>query len=465
MHGRLHAGAAVPSPGPQHNPGGKGDETVLDLIEKTRDGVPLDRDEIRRLVAGIVDNTWPDYQLAAWLMAVVLRGLTDQETFELTGAMAFTDHQPEPLGLADKHSTGGVGDKTTLVLAPLLASLGVPIAKMSGRGLGHTGGTLDKLESIPGFRVELTTREIRRQVDKVGVAVVAQSEELAPADRRLYALRDVTGTVNNISLIASSIMAKKLAGGTPNLVLDVKLGSGAFMADADQARALAKMMVAIGSHYGRRVTALITSMQQPLGFAVGNAIEINEARDCLLGEGPSDLREEVLHLAAELLHLARGTNRQKALEMASDALADGRAWATFREWIAWQGGALESIESPLPLAPIRAEWRATAAGTVSALHTREVGHVALELGAGRHRLGDSVDPGVGLLCYAKIGQRINRRDVLGVVYARSEESAQRAVQCLANTVVWGDPPEPSALVIDRISSTQEETPSAPGVGE
>jgi pyrimidine-nucleoside phosphorylase len=216
---------------------------MLDLIEKTRDGVALSRDEVQRLVDGTVDRRWPDYQLAAWLMAVVCRGLTDQETVWLTGAMAFSGGEPEPLGLVDKHSTGGVGDKTTLVLAPLMASMGYPMAKMSGRGLGHTGGTLDKLESIPGFRVELSRDEVRRQVDQIGVAVVAQSHELAPADRRLYALRDVTGTVNNRSLIASSIMSKKLAAGTPNLVLDVKVGNGAFMADLSQARRLAELMV------------------------------------------------------------------------------------------------------------------------------------------------------------------------------------------------------------------------------
>jgi pyrimidine-nucleoside phosphorylase len=427
---------------------------MIDIIEKTRDGIPLSEDDIQRLVAGIVDNSWPDYQLSAWLMAVVLKGLTDKESFWLTGAMAFSHPQPDPLGLVDKHSTGGVGDKTTLVLAPLMASLGLPMAKMSGRGLGHTGGTLDKLESIPGFKTTLDVDDIKRQVEEIGVAVVAQSGELAPADRRLYALRDVTGTVNNISLIASSIMSKKLAAGTPNLVLDVKVGSGAFMANLEQARTLAQLMVRIGRYYDRNVTALITSMQQPLGWAVGNAIEVNEAMDCLQQKGPVDLRDEVLALAAELVHLARGADLTDAHDQARAALDDGRAWAKFIQWITRQGGDPHALEAPLPLAPIRREWHASSPATVASLNTRAIGEVALNLGAGRHRLEDAVDPAVGLLCYVKVGQTIKPGDLLGVVYARTEDDAQHAIEGLAQAVQYGDGAKrgtDSTLILDRIT--------------
>jgi len=423
---------------------------MLDIIEKTRDGIALSTEDIQRLVAGIVDETWPDYQLAAWLMAVVLRGITEQETFELAGAMAFSTGRPTPLGVVDKHSTGGVGDKTTLVLAPLLASLGLSMAKMSGRGLGHTGGTIDKLESIPGFRTSLTIDEIRRQVDDIGVAVVAQSEELAPADRRLYALRDVTGTVNNASLIASSIMSKKLASGTPNLVLDVKVGSGAFMANLPQARSLAQLMVNIGHHHGIKTTALITSMQQPLGWAIGNAIEVNEAMDCLHHAGPSDLQHEVIELAAELLCLARGTSLASARLSADQALADGRAWEKFQQWIIRQGAFPGTLDLPLQLAPIRREYKATYNSAIHAIHTRALGEIALNLGAGRHRIDDPIDPEVGLLCYAKAGQTVRVGDLLAVVYARNPEDADRALRDLPLAFQLGDPSPRSPLVLDRI---------------
>ena len=423
---------------------------MLDIIEKTRDHVPLTRDDIARLITGIVDNSWPDYQLSAWLMAATLNGLTDEETFQLTGAMAFSNGQPDPLGVVDKHSTGGVGDKTTLVLAPIVASLGIPVAKMSGRGLGHTGGTLDKLESIPGFRTALSPEEIQRQVKEVGVAVVAQTEELAPADRRLYALRDVTGTVNQVSLIASSVMSKKLATGTPNLVLDVKVGSGAFMADVEQARVLARLMVNIGRYYNRRVTALITSMDQPLGWAVGNAIEVNEARDCLLGKGPDDLREEVIHLSAEMVRLASDQSLDDALTAVKRVLDDGRAWETFQRWIARQGGLVEALNQPLTLAPIKREWRAHAAGTIVSIDTRKIGRASLELGAGRHRLDDSIDPQVGILCYAKIGTAYAPGDLVGIVYARTEDRAVSALRLLEASIQWGESATPPPLILDRL---------------
>lgn len=424
---------------------------MLDIIEKTRDNIPLSEEDIERLVSGIVENQWPDYQLAAWLMAVVWRGLSAQETFWLTGAMAFSNGQPAPLGLVDKHSTGGVGDKTTLVLAPLAASLGLPMAKMSGRGLGHTGGTLDKLESIPGFRTGLTTDEVKRQIDAVGVAVVAQSAELAPADKRLYALRDVTGTVNSRALIASSIMSKKLAAGTPNLVLDVKVGSGAFMTTTDKARDLAKLMVAIGRFHHRRVTAVITGMQQPLGWAVGNAIEVNEAVDCLLGKGPDDLRDEVIMLAAELLYLSKGVPLVEGHKAAGQALQSGRALERFYAWIQVQGADAGWPSEGLPLAPVRREWKVSHTAHVRRIDARLIGQAALELGAGRHRLEDQVDPAVGLHCYAKVGHEITPDHPAAVVYARSDIDADQAIATLEKAVLLGEGAAPLPLVYDRIS--------------
>ncbi len=430
---------------------------MLHIIEKTREQVALTEEDIQELVEGIVNQSWPDYQLAAWLMAVVCRGLTDQETFWLTGAMAFTGHDHiQPLGLVDKHSTGGVGDKTTLVLAPLMASLGLPMAKMSGRGLGHTGGTLDKLESIAGFKTELSIQRIRRQVEEIGVAVVAQSPELAPADGRLYALRDVTGTVNNLSLIASSIMSKKLAAGTPNIVLDVKVGNGAFMNNIDQARRLAKLMVSIGHYHQRRVAALITAMQQPLGWAIGNAIEVNEAVACLKNSGPQDLREEVIQLASELVQLVKKVPLQEAENLVKRALADGRALHKFGQWVDRQGGSPAILTTPLALAPVRREWAAPATLRIKSINARAIGEAALNLGAGRHRLQDQVDPTVGILCYAKIGQEFHRSDLLAVVYANNATSADTALASLQKAIKLGEPDETLPLVLDRMGNTEDE---------
>lgn len=425
---------------------------MISLIAKTRDGKPLSHEEIDELVQGTVTGRWPDYQLAAWLMAVYCRGLSEDEVFALTGAMAFTGAPPlEPLGIVDKHSTGGVGDKTTLVLAPVMAALGLPMAKMSGRGLGHTGGTLDKLESIPGFRTELSTQELRQQMDTIGVAVIAQSRELAPADKRLYALRDVTATVDSIPLIAASVMSKKLAGGTKHLVLDVKVGNGAFMAQIDDARLLARLMVKIGHHHDRHVSALLTTMNQPLGFAVGNAIEVNEAALCLKGQGPLDLREEVILLARELVHLVTHEPLTQAEERIRQVIDSGQAWEYFGRWIRAQGGQFSAVEEGLPLAPIKKEWRAEKAGTISAIDTRAIGEVALNLGAGRKRLDDVVNPHVGLLCYAKIGRHFEPGEIIATVFADNETEGDRALRDLQKAMTWGDGPlVPQPLVLDRI---------------
>ncbi len=426
---------------------------MIFFIQKTRDGVPLTSQELTELIQGVIDGRWPDYQLAAWLMAVYCRGLTQEEIFTLTGEMAFTGSPPtEPLGIVDKHSTGGVGDKTTLVLAPVMAALGYPMAKMSGRGLGHTGGTLDKLESIPGFQVELPMSVVKQQVSTVGVAVIAQSREMAPADKRLYALRDVTATVESIPLIAASVMAKKLAAGTPHLVLDVKVGNGAFMSRLDQARELARLMVQIGQYHHRAVTALLTSMNHPLGWAVGNAIEVNEARDCLKGEGPEDLRDEVLTLAAELVRLITHESVNDAKSRAARVLEQGNAWEVFARWIVAQGGRLDMVETGLPLAPVVREWRTREGGWIEKVDTRKIGEVALQLGAGRHKLGDAVDPGVGIRWYAKTGLFMAQNDLVAQVFARSEDDANHAMEGLTHSVLWSTKqPSPEPLILDRIS--------------
>jgi pyrimidine-nucleoside phosphorylase len=415
---------------------------MLAYIERTRDGLRLTREEIQDLVAGVVDGRWPDYQLAAWLMAAYLRGLGEQEVVDLTEAMAWTGsgNQENALGEVDKHSTGGVGDKTTLAVAPLVASLGIRVAKMSGRGLGHTGGTLDKLESIPGFRVTLTREEVRAQVERVGVAVVAQSAELAPADGRLYALRDVTGTVDSIPLIASSVMSKKLAAGAPCLVLDVKVGRGAFMATLERARELASLMIRIGEAHGRRVHALITSMDQPLGYAVGNAVEVNEAAACLRGQGPQDLRQEVVELATHMVALARKWELAYAHEQVEQALATGKAYETFLQWIQAQGGDAQAVENGLPLAPARLKVRAEREGWVASVDALTVGQVVLRLGAGRERLGDPVHHGVGVQLSVKVGDYVSSGGELATVYAQQEDQAQGAARLLRQAIVLADAP-------------------------
>ncbi len=411
---------------------------MIDIIEKTRDKIALTQHDVERLVSGIVDGAWPDYQVVAWLMAAYLQGLRDKEVFWLTDVVARSGSQTaDPLGLADKHSTGGVGDKTTLIVAPLVASLGVPTAKMSGRGLGHTGGTLDKLESIPGFRVTLSRADITRQVERVGLAVVAQSGELAPADKKLYALRDVTATVDSIPLIAVSIMSKKLAGGSPNIVLDVKVGNGAFMQSLDRARELAQLMVRIGVYHGRNVRALLTGMDCPLGFAVGNAIEINEALNCLRGKGPKDLREEVIALASHMVSMTRGIAAEDAMSQVTHALDGGLGWRKFEEWIQAQGGDVSSVQQDLPLAPYRKDWIADRTLTVQRIDTHAVGRVALELGAGRQRLQDPVDHEVGLLCYAKPGKTFNAGEPIATVYARTEADATAGIRGLQRAVEFG----------------------------
>ncbi len=405
---------------------------AVDIIVKKRDGQRLTRAEIRWLIAGYVDGSVPDYQMAAWAMAVVLRGMDDVETADLTLAMAESGdmldlHDVAPLTV-DKHSTGGVGDKTSLVLGPLCAAIGLPVAKMSGRGLGFSGGTLDKLESIPGFRVDLTPAEFRRAVAEVGLVIAGQSANLAPADKQLYGLRDVTGTVDSIPLIAASVMSKKLAAGADCIVLDVKAGRGAFMKTVEDARRLARTMVNIGYANGRRVAAAITSMEQPLGRAIGNALEVREAIATLQGHGPEDLTELCLTLGAHLALLAGVVKTPTAgRARLQAALEDGAAWHKWRAFVANQGGDLAAVDDPrlLPVAAHQEPIRAPYAGSIAAIDSMALGLIAGELGAGRQRKGDQIDPAVGIVLERKVGDRVERGDILAILHTRTAGDAEQ----------------------------------------
>ncbi len=407
---------------------------AAELIEQKRNGGEHSADEIADLVLAYARDEVPDYQMAAWCMAVYFRGLTAAETFALTDAMirsGETLHLGAALGrkVVDKHSTGGVGDKTSIAVGPIVAACGVPLGKMSGRGLGHTGGTLDKLESIPGFRVELTTEELIAQLREVGVAIVGQSAELVPADKRLYALRDVTATVDIMPLIASSIMSKKLAAGADAIVLDVKVGDGAFMKTLDDARALARGMLELGRRAGKEVVCLLTDMDQPLGRAVGNALEIREAIDTVRGDGPEDFNELVLDACARLLAFSDlGIGLAEGRRRAEAAVADGSAHATYERWIRAQGG--DPDPAALPEAPVRVGVPAPRDGVVTRLGALAVGIAALELGAGRRTKADPVDHAVGILCFAKRGDTVLAGDELAEVHARDDESARQAVEAV-----------------------------------
>jgi pyrimidine-nucleoside phosphorylase len=397
---------------------------AVDIITKKRDGGELTQAEIEFFIRGLASGEVPDYQAAAWAMAVYFQGMTDRETTHLTLAMA---HSGDVLDLSDtvefavdKHSTGGVGDKVTLVVEPLVAACGVPVGKMSGRGLSFSGGTIDKLESIPGFRTSLTTAEFKRQLREIGVVLTGQSANLAPADGKLYALRDVTGTVNSIPLIASSVMSKKIAGGAQAIVLDVKVGTGAFMPTLSEARKLARAMVAIGRHAKRRVVALISDMNQPLGHAVGNALEVREAIETLRGGGPAGLREHCLEVAAHLLVLARRARTPRAARAElSSALSDGRALDKFKQLVAAQGGDIAAVEHPerLPAARLIEDVPSPRAGYLSRVDAREIGLSAVDLGAGRARKEEPIDHAVGLIIHHEVGDRVQKGEPLFTVHA------------------------------------------------
>lgn len=411
---------------------------VYDVIHKKRRGQALTKDEIRDVIDGYVKGEIPDYQMSAFAMAVCFQGMTDDETTNLTLAMAHSGHvlnlENIPGIKVDKHSTGGVGDTTTLVLAPLVASVGVPIAKMSGRGLGHTGGTIDKLESISGFSAQMSLASFCEQVRRVGVAVAGQTAELAPADKKLYALRDVTDTVESIPLIASSIMSKKIASGANAIVLDVKVGQGAFMKDIEHAEKLARAMVSIGTLAGRNTVAVLTQMDEPLGHAVGNALEVREAILTLRGRGPEDLTELCLVLGAEMVVLAgHAKNADEARRMLQNAIEDGRALAKFKAFVEAQGGDARVADdlSLLPKACVVKSFLSPRDGVIQSIKAEAVGLIAMKLGAGRAKHDDVIDPSVGLILQRKVGQTIQKGETLVEVHAASEAAVEEAIQALA----------------------------------
>ena len=427
---------------------------AAELIQRKRDGEELAPDEIAELVLEYVNDQVPDYQMAAFCMAVFFRGLSTAETFALTDAMirsGDTIDLAAALGrkVVDKHSTGGVGDKTSLAVGPIVAACGVPFGKMSGRGLGHTGGTLDKLESIPGFRVELTIAEFVEQVREIGLAIVGQSANLVPADKRLYGLRDVTATVDNVSLIAASIMSKKLAAGADAVVLDVKVGDGAFMKSLDYARELAQTMIALGQRAGAEVICLLTDMDQPLGSAVGNALEVREAVDTVSGQGPADFTELVVAASAKLLTLSDlEVDEAEARERVATAIADGSARRAYDRWIEAQGGD-PSLEV-LPTAPIVQAVEAPAAGHVAGLGALRIGLAALHLGAGRRTKEDSIDHSVGILCHKKRGDEVERGEPLAEIHARDEASADEASTAVLAAYRLAEEPTPERSVVYEV---------------
>lgn len=429
---------------------------IPDLIQKKRLGGEHSLEELRTLVQGFTDGSVPDYQVSAWLMAVFFRGMTARETADLTRVMAESGDQMDLTGLertVDKHSTGGVGDKTSLILTPMLAALGLTVAKMSGRGLAHTGGTIDKLESIPGWTPELSEDAFLKQAREIGLALVGQSKDLAPADGKLYALRDVTATVDCLPLIASSIMSKKLASGAHTIVLDVKVGAGAFMKTLEDGRALARAMVDIGTHQGRQVRAVLTDMGTPLGHLAGNALEVQEALDTLRGKGPEDLTELCVTLAVEAL-AAYGENAGQAEARARQTLKDGSALAKFRAFIEAQGGDPAYVDDPgqFDIASGRAEITSRAAGFVERIDALSVGRAVLALGGGREKKGEAIDHGVGVELLKKPGEPVQAGEAVMRLYHREGRGLEYAQELLnGGFTISAQPVETPALILDRVN--------------
>lgn len=432
--------------------------SIVDVIAKKRDGHALSREDIDHFVRGVTAATIPDYQASALLMAIVLRGMSDQETAWLTDAML---HSGDRVDLSDvpgikvgKHSTGGVGDKVSIVLAPIAAACGVVVPKMSGRGLGHTGGTLDKLESIPGYRTDLTIDEFKRVLRTVGASIIGPTASLAPADKRLYALRDVTATVPSIPLIAASVMSKKLAEGGDALVLDVKCGRGAFMKSEADARELARTLVAIGAHAGLRTEAFITSMDAPLGRAVGNAVEIIECLETLHGRGPDDLTALVIALASRMLVLAGRSTQAEAGGVVRRALASGAAMETMRALVEAHGGDVGIVDdySRLPQAAQRHAIHAASDGYVAAIHADLIGRASMALGAGRERIEDRVDHGAGVLVVKKPGERVRAGEtILELLYNDERRLAQASALAQEAVRVAASPPALRPLILGTVA--------------
>jgi pyrimidine-nucleoside phosphorylase len=423
---------------------------AIDVIRKKRDAVELSHTEIEALISGYTRGEMPDYQMSAWLMAVVLRGMTRAETAALTDAMLRSgevlDLSSLPARKVDKHSTGGVGDKTSLVLAPLAAAAGVAVPMISGRGLGHTGGTLDKLESIPGFSVNLSVAEFRRVLDRCGCAMIGQTAEIAPADRKLYALRDVTGTVESPYLICASIMSKKLAEGIDALLLDVKTGSGAFMKSEKDAAFLAELMVETGERMGKRTVALITDMDQPLGNMIGNGLEVVEVIDVLRDEGPADLRELCLELAGWMLHMGGVSNTvAEGKRRSAELIASGQALEKFRMMIELQGGDPRVVDDPkrLPQSQHTMQVTIPRTGYLASVQCEQIGTACVILGGGRERKEDSVDPAVGIVLHKKVGDELSAGEPIATIHYNSETRAQQAKQLVQNSSQIADAPTSS----------------------
>jgi pyrimidine-nucleoside phosphorylase/thymidine phosphorylase len=432
---------------------------TVDLILQKRRGEELSVEEIQFLVNGYTTGEIPDYQMSAFLMAMFFNGMTDRELSALTECMM---NSGEVLTLSeipgvkvDKHSTGGVGDKTSMICAPIAAAAGVIVPMVSGRGLGHTGGTLDKLESIPGFRTDLTIEQFRAQLATLGLCFIGQTDEIAPADKRLYALRDVTGTVESIPLIASSIMSKKMAEGVDALVLDVKVGDGAFMKKQVEARRLAQAMVGIGRRLDKRVQALITDMNQPLGFAIGNALEVMEVSQTLQKSGPADLTRLSLELAARMIHLGKKAETlEEARKIAEDKLMDGSAYAKFKAVVEAQGGNSQALDrfDLLPNATGMREVVTPRAGFVSAIAAEDIGRASQMMGAGRARKEDPIDPAVGVILEVKVGEKVDAGSVLCRLYYTNEEGLEEAAELVEDAFrISGTRPEERELILEVVS--------------
>lgn len=432
---------------------------MVDIIIKKRNGEALSEEEISFIVDGYVRGDIPDYQMSALLMAIYFRGMNLEETINLTRKMAYSGKVLDLSGIpgikVDKHSTGGVGDKTTLVFAPLIASMGYPVAKMSGRSLGHTGGTIDKLESIPGFKTSMKDEEFIKQVKEIGIAIVGQTEDLVPADKKIYALRDVTGTVDSIPLIASSVMSKKIASGSDVIILDVKVGKGAFIKDINSARELARIMVGIGKGFGKKIVAVLSQMDQPLGFAVGNSLEVMEAIETLKGGGPKDLKELIFTLGVETLKLIGDCkNEDEVKAKILEHLNSGKALSKFREMVKAQGGDVKIIDdySPLLNAKVQKEIYSLDGGYVEDIDAHKVALSVMALGAGRDKKEDKIDLSVGIRLYKKVGDKVEKNEPIVTFYANEVERLKKAQEIFKEAIKIGnEKKDPLPIVLDIIS--------------
>lgn len=429
---------------------------MVSIIEKKRNGNVITKEEMSFLIKGYVDGSIPDYQISAWAMSVYFQGMTAEETANLTLAMADSGNKLNLLSdgkiFVDKHSSGGVGDKTTLIIGPMVAACGVPVAKMSGRGLGHTGGTIDKLSAIPGFKVEMEEAHFLKQIERIGISVISQTGNMVPADKKLYALRDVTATVDSIPLIASSIMSKKIAAGAQAIVLDVKYGSGAFMSTIEEAKELAKTMVEIGKNLDRETVAILSRMDEPLGRAIGNSLEVLECMEVLRGKGPKDLLELCLELGSWMLILGKKANNpQQAKEILEESLKTGSAWKKFLEFTAAQGGDTKILEEErLYLSPVQNVYKAQKAGIIQTIDARKIGMAAMVLGAGRETKDSEIDYGAGIYLMKKVGERVEAGEPILQFYSSSEEKNSEANYLVAEGITIGDNDNPVPTYVSTV---------------